>query len=155
MEKDDRIEAFASLVVSHTEKQMAVDLMRFTASAPNGVMDVLFVNVFKYAKAQNYETFNLGMSPLANVGLHRQSFGRERLANLVYQFGSKSILLKAYITTKINFLLRGRQCTLLIREKSSIIAVMIGLLKVDNKGVAHAPEIDLRYTKDNLDEEDN
>ncbi|WP_336206919.1 phosphatidylglycerol lysyltransferase domain-containing protein, partial [Leuconostoc suionicum] len=47
LEKDDRIEAFASLVVSHTEKQMAVDLMRFTASAPNGVMDVLFVNVFK------------------------------------------------------------------------------------------------------------
>ncbi|KAI3473407.1 hypothetical protein Pfo_031656 [Paulownia fortunei] len=52
LEKDDRIEAFASLVVSHTEKQMAVDLMRFTASAPNGVMDVLFVNVFKYAKSQ-------------------------------------------------------------------------------------------------------
>jgi phosphatidylglycerol lysyltransferase len=155
LEKDDRIEAFASLVVSHTEKQMAVDLMRFTASAPNGVMDVLFVNVFKYAKSQNYETFNLGMSPLANVGLHRQSFGRERLANLVYQFGSKVYSFEGLHHYKNKFSPTWQAMYIAYSRKSSIIAVMIGLLKVDNKGVAHAPEIDLRYTKDNLDEEDN
>lgn len=155
LEKDDRIEAFASLVVSHTEKQMAVDLMRFTASAPNGVMDVLFVNAFKYAKSQNYETFNLGMSPLANVGLHRQSFGRERLANLVYQFGSKVYSFEGLHHYKNKFSPTWQAMYIAYSRKSSIIAVMIGLLKVDNKGVAHAPEIDLRYTKDNLDEEDN
>ena len=55
---------------------MTVDLMRFTHAAPNGVMDVLFVNVFDYAKQRHFKIFNLGMSPLANVGQHRQSFGR-------------------------------------------------------------------------------
>ncbi len=50
LEKDGQIEAFATLVTSHTEQQLAVDLMRFTKQAPNGVMDVLFVNTIAYAK---------------------------------------------------------------------------------------------------------
>ncbi|GMA69556.1 phosphatidylglycerol lysyltransferase [Leuconostoc litchii] len=149
LEKDGQIEAFATLVTSHTEQQMAVDLMRFTKSAPNGVMDVLFVRAFQYAQDKKFKIFNLGMSPLANVGQHRQSFGRERLANLVYQFGSKVYSFEGLHHYKNKFTKVWQPMYIGYSRKSSIVAVMLGLLRIDNKGVAHAPKIDMRYTRNN------
>ncbi|WP_273947988.1 bifunctional lysylphosphatidylglycerol flippase/synthetase MprF [Leuconostoc mesenteroides] len=149
LEKEGQIEAFATLVTSYTEQQMTVDLMRFTHAAPNGVMDVLFVNVFDYAKQRHFKIFNLGMSPLANVGQHRQSFGRERLANLVYQFGSKVYSFEGLHHYKNKFTKVWQPMYIGYSRKSSIIAVMFGLLKIDNKGVKHAPKSDMRYTRSN------
>ncbi|MEX0380237.1 bifunctional lysylphosphatidylglycerol flippase/synthetase MprF [Leuconostoc sp. MS02] len=150
LEKNSRIEAYATLVTSHTEQQMAVDLMRFTKKSPNGVMDVLFVNTIAYAKAQGLTTLNLGMSPLANVGQHRQSFGRERLANLVYQFGSKVYSFEGLHHYKSKFTKNWVPMYIAYSRKSWILMVMIGLLKIDNKGVARAPEIKVVYDKDNV-----
>ncbi|MCT8388678.1 bifunctional lysylphosphatidylglycerol flippase/synthetase MprF [Leuconostoc holzapfelii] len=144
-----KIEAFATLVTSHSEQQLAVDLMRFTQVAPNGVMDVLFVNTIAYAKAQGLQTLNLGMSPLANVGQHRQSFGRERLANLVYQFGSKVYSFEGLHHYKSKFTKNWVPMYIAYSRKSWVLMVMIGLLKIDNKGVARAPEMKVVYDKDN------
>lgn len=149
LSKDNRIEAYATLVTSHTERQMAVDLMRFTKAAPNGVMDVLFVNTIAYAKSQGLQTLNLGMSPLANVGQHRQSFGRERLANLVYQFGSKVYSFEGLHHYKSKFTKTWVPMYIAYSRKSWIIMVMIGLLKIDNKGVKRAPAFKVVYDKDN------
>jgi len=149
LEKNSHIEAYATLVTSHTEQQMAVDLMRFTKKSPNGVMDVLFVNTIAYAKAQGLMTLNLGMSPLANVGQHRQSFGRERLANLVYQFGSKVYSFEGLHHYKSKFTKKWVPMYIAYSRKSWILMVMIGLLKIDNKGVKRAPEIKVVYDKDN------
>lgn len=149
LSKDDQIEAYATLVTSHTENQMAVDLMRFTKKAPSGVMDVLFVNTINYAKSLGLETLNLGMSPLANVGLHRQSFGREKLANLVYQFGSRVYSFEGLHHYKNKFTKNWVPMYIAYSRKSWIIMVMIGLLKIDNKGVNHAPEVKFLYDKDN------
>lgn len=153
LEKDGQIEAFATLVTSHTEQQLAVDLMRFTKQAPNGVMDVLFVNTIAYAKEKGLTTLNLGMSPLANVGQHRQSFGRERLANLVYQFGSKVYSFEGLHHYKRKFTKYWVPMYIAYSRKSWIIMVMIGLLKIDNKGVARAPEIKVVYDEDNDSEQ--
>lgn len=150
LEKNNQIEAFATLVTSYTEQQMAVDLMRFTKKSPNGVMDVLFVNTIAYAKEQGLTTLNLGMSPLANVGKHRQSFGRERLANLVYQFGSKVYSFEGLHHYKSKFTKNWVPMYVAYSRKSWILMVMIGLLKIDNKGVARAPEIKVVYDKDNV-----
>ena len=113
------------------------------------MMDVLFVNTIAYAKAQGLMTLNLGMSPLANVGQHRQSFGRERLANLVYQFGSKVYSLEGLHHYKSKFTKKWVPMYIAYSRKSWILMVMIGLLKIDNKGVKRAPEIKVVYDKDN------
>ena len=89
------------------------------------------------------------MSPLANVGLHRQSFGRERLANLVYQFGSKVYSFEGLHHCKNKFTKVWQPMYIGYSRKSSIIAVMFGLLKIDNKGVKYAPKSDMRYTRSN------
>lgn len=48
--------------------------MRYGKDAPSGVMDVLFVNLFLESQKQGFSYFNLGMTPLSNVGDSRFSF---------------------------------------------------------------------------------
>jgi phosphatidylglycerol lysyltransferase len=65
---------------------MSFDLMRYRSDGPR-VMDFLFVSLFLYAKEQGFESFNLGMAPLASVGTSRGAHGRERLARVLFQHG--------------------------------------------------------------------
>ncbi|MGL4535631.1 MAG: phosphatidylglycerol lysyltransferase domain-containing protein, partial [Weissella cibaria] len=132
---DGHIVAFATLVTSETENQMTVDLMRFTSESPNGTMDVLFVKTFEYARDAGYNTFNLGMSPLSNVGLHEQSFIRERVANLIYQFGSKIYSFEGLRHYKHKFASDWQPYYIGYSNHSNIAFVMIALLLIDNPGV--------------------
>lgn len=132
---DGHIVAFATLVTSATENQMTVDLMRFTSESPNGTMDVLFVKTFEYARDAGYNTFNLGMSPLSNVGLHEQSFIRERVANLIYQFGSKIYSFEGLRHYKHKFASEWQPYYIGYSNHSNIAFVMIALLLIDNPGV--------------------
>lgn len=128
------IEAFATLIRSESENQMAVDLMRFTKEAPNGTMDVLFVKTFEYAKSQGYRTFNLGMAPLTNVGVYDQSFIRERIANMVYQYGSSIYSFDGLRRYKSKFASDWHPYYIAYSNRSNIIFVMIALLRIDNTG---------------------
>ena len=66
-----------------------IDLMRYDPKkAPSGSMDFLFLHLFAYMKEEHIQWFNLGMAPLSNVGTSRKSFLQERIAYLVYEFGS-------------------------------------------------------------------
>ena len=132
---DGHIVAFATLVTSHTENQMTVDLMRFTKESPNGTMDVLFVKTFEYARDAGYQTFNLGMSPLANVGLYQHSFIRERIANLIFQFGSAIYSFEGLRHYKRKFASDWQPYYIAYSNHSNIIFVMIALLLIDNPGV--------------------
>src|SRR5574337_2033889 len=70
----ENIVAFANIMPTYTKEFVTIDLMRHTNDAPNGVMDFLFIKLFDYFQAQGIEKFDLGMTPLANVGLSRRSF---------------------------------------------------------------------------------
>ena len=94
---------------TYSKEFVTIDLMRHTNDAPNGVMDFLFIKLFEYFQAQGIEKFDLGMTPLANVGVSRRSFVSERIANLIYQFGDslynfeglRNYKKKYYFTCKI------------------------------------------------------
>ena len=47
--------------------EMSVDLMRYIPDAPGGTMDMMFVRLFEWGRAQGYATFNLGIAPLAGL----------------------------------------------------------------------------------------
>ena len=83
---DGRILAFANLLKGPMRVELSVDLMRYRSDGPR-VMDFLFVALFLYAKEQGYERFNLGMAPLASVGVSSRAHARERLARVLFQHG--------------------------------------------------------------------
>ncbi len=87
--QDDKIVAFATIMPVYDEMSISVDLMRFDYnSCPNGTMDVIFVNLILWAKEHNYKYFNLGMSPLSNVGLAPFAHKKEKIGKLVFKFGN-------------------------------------------------------------------
>lgn len=65
---DGRIVAFANIIPEYTRNEATIDLMRRRPDAESGTMDLLFVALLEWAKAQGFATFNLGLSPLAGVG---------------------------------------------------------------------------------------
>ena len=52
-------------------------------------MDFVIVSLLLEGKRLGYQTFNLGMAPLASVGTERSAHMRERLARLLFQRGEQ------------------------------------------------------------------
>jgi phosphatidylglycerol lysyltransferase len=76
---------FASLMPGYDEQlSAAVELMRILPHAPDETTDFLFISLFEWVKEHGYQRFNLGMTPLTNVGLSRFSFLSERVAAQIF-----------------------------------------------------------------------
>ncbi|WP_285397015.1 bifunctional lysylphosphatidylglycerol flippase/synthetase MprF [Lysinibacillus sp. fls2-241-R2A-57] len=79
---------FASIMPMYDNgESISVDLMRFKPGAPSGTMDFIFLSLFEWAKAEGYRVFNIGMSPLSNVGQSRFSFLSEKIAAQIFLHG--------------------------------------------------------------------
>jgi phosphatidylglycerol lysyltransferase len=79
--------AFANVWMSGAREELSVDLMRFDADAPRGVMDYLFTELMLWGRAQGFRWFNLGMAPLA--GLERRPLAPlwHRVGNFLFAHG--------------------------------------------------------------------
>jgi len=64
---EGRIVAFANLWCGRAGSEVSVDLMRYSAAAPDGVMTYLFLELMLWAKGHGYQTCNLGMAPLSGL----------------------------------------------------------------------------------------
>ncbi len=85
VDKSGTILAFVNLISSSNNRELTIDLMRRRTSAPNGVMDYLFVKAFLYAKEKGYESFNLGMAPMAGFQDSEESTAEERAIHSFFQ----------------------------------------------------------------------
>ena len=65
--RGDRIVGFANVLPGAEHEELSVDLMRFAADAPRGTMDLLFVQLMQWGRAEGYRWFDLGMAPLAGL----------------------------------------------------------------------------------------
>jgi len=83
---EGRILAFANLLEGPRRGELSVDLMRARSDGPH-VMDFLMTSLFLEGKRVGYRTFNLGMAPLASVGVEPGAHVRERLARVIFQRG--------------------------------------------------------------------
>jgi phosphatidylglycerol lysyltransferase len=83
----DRPIAFANVLTGPGRQELSIDLMRHAASAPEGIMDYLFVKLLLWGKTEGYGTFNFGMAPLASVGEVSGARLWERLAHLLFRHG--------------------------------------------------------------------
>ncbi|MBM7543570.1 phosphatidylglycerol lysyltransferase [Weissella beninensis] len=135
VDENNKICAFASIMSSDDHCEISVDLMRFGYDAPGSTMDYMFINLFEKMQVQGYKTFNLGMAPLANVGQYYQSFSEERIANLVYQFGSNFYSFQGLRNFKSKYADSWEPRYTSYSKYNSILYVMIALLIVDNQPI--------------------
>ncbi len=86
--REGRIVAFANLWLGGAGRQeFAIDLMRYGASAPKGVMDFLFIELMFWGKAEGYRWFNLGMAPLAGLERHPLAPFWHKVGRIVHRYG--------------------------------------------------------------------
>ncbi|HZE07648.1 MAG TPA: bifunctional lysylphosphatidylglycerol flippase/synthetase MprF [Gemmatimonadaceae bacterium] len=63
----DSVVAFANVWLGADRAEMSVDLMRYTAVAPPGVMEFLLIELMLWGKENGYQRFDLGMAPLSGI----------------------------------------------------------------------------------------
>ncbi len=85
-----RIVAFANIWRAGAAAELSVDLMRFCADAPPGVIDFLLIECMLWGKAQGYQWFNLGMAPLSGLEEHQLAPAWHKLGRLVQRYGEDS-----------------------------------------------------------------
>lgn len=87
--QEGKIVAFATIWSGSTGSEMAVDLMRYSTSAPCGVMEYLFIKLLLWGQEQGYQQFNLGMAPLAGLDRHAAKSIWEVAGAAVFKHGER------------------------------------------------------------------
>ncbi len=64
---DQRIVAFANLLMGAHKKELSIDLMRYLPGSPEGIMDYLFVELLLWGRQQGYQEFDFGLAPLSGL----------------------------------------------------------------------------------------
>ena len=82
--------AFASLPADYQQKEtISIDLMRYRNTSPKATMDMVFLSTILWAKEKGYSVCSLGMSPLSNVGIERDSPYQEKIARFAFMNGCR------------------------------------------------------------------
>jgi len=80
---EERIIAFLNIIPDYAKGEATYDLMRKTKDAPNGVMDLIMIELFNYLKSQNFSYVNLGFAPIS--GLNDPHTFTERSMKFAYE----------------------------------------------------------------------
>lgn len=64
---EEKIIAFLNIIPDFTKGEATYDLIRKTKDAPNGVMDFILVELFKYLKTKGFTHVNLGFAPMSGI----------------------------------------------------------------------------------------
>ncbi|MFA7522268.1 MAG: bifunctional lysylphosphatidylglycerol flippase/synthetase MprF [Halothiobacillaceae bacterium] len=82
---EGRIVAFANLWMTPDRRELSVDLMRHVEEAPNGVMDVLFIELMLWGRREGYVEFDLGMAPMAGLEARASAPVLSRAGALIFR----------------------------------------------------------------------
>jgi phosphatidylglycerol lysyltransferase len=80
------IVAFANLWRGGSS-ELSVDLMRYNAVAPKGVVDFMLIECMLWGRAQGFRWFNLGMAPLSGLEEHALAPAWHKLGRMVQRYG--------------------------------------------------------------------
>lgn len=64
---EEKIVAFLNIIPDYAKGEGTYDLIRKTRDAPNGVIDFILVELFKYLKDNGYTSVNIGFAPLSGL----------------------------------------------------------------------------------------
>ncbi|WP_309706812.1 flippase-like domain-containing protein [Armatimonas sp.] len=124
--------AFANIIPEYQKSESTIDLMRRRRSAESGVMDLLFVTLFEWAKEQGFATFNLGLSPLSGVGQDATDPLVERVLNLVFRRGGRFYSFEGLHAYKRKFQPRWEPRYLIYRSSLALPQAAAAVVRADN-----------------------
>jgi phosphatidylglycerol lysyltransferase len=87
IERGGVIQAFANVWSGADRIEVSLDLMRFSADAPKGVMEALLVHLMLWGREQGYQRFSLGMAPLSGFERSPVASLWQRAGSLLYEYG--------------------------------------------------------------------
>lgn len=87
VKKAGEIIAFANIWQLENKEELSIDLMRYEAEAPNGVMEFLMVSLMLWGRQHEYIWFNLGMVPLSGLEKHPLASLWNKIGSTVFRFG--------------------------------------------------------------------
>lgn len=125
---EGKIKGFANIMPMYDGKTISIDLMRFKKIQLNEIMDYMFANIFKYAKENGYEYFNLGLAPLADVGRTKHAFLMEKVAYQLFNFGDYFYSFKGLKRFKDKYASKWDERYLACKKGSSVIITSIQLM---------------------------
>jgi phosphatidylglycerol lysyltransferase len=130
----DRIVGFANIWQSARKEELSVDLMRYTADAPKGVMDYLFIHLMLWGKEQGYEWFDLGMAPLSGLENRRLAPSWNRLGHLIYRHTETLYNFKGLRAYKAKFDPEWQPKYLMIDGIFSLPSVLTDMMTLISRG---------------------
>lgn len=80
---EEKVVAFLNIIPDYTPEESTYDLIRKTSDAPNGVLDFIMIEMFKYLKSNGYKYVNLGFAPMS--GLNDPHTFPERSMKFAYE----------------------------------------------------------------------
>ncbi|MHC3377990.1 bifunctional lysylphosphatidylglycerol flippase/synthetase MprF [Ligilactobacillus equi] len=132
--------AFATLMPTGSKKILTIDLMRHNRqTAPSGIMDEVFVSLFRYGQEEGYQQFYLGMAPLANVGQNKFSFLGEQIAHFIYEYGHKLYGFQGLRNYKNKFATSWHAKYIAYQKKSILPSTMLQLVLLINQRADQKP----------------
>ncbi len=64
---EEKIIAFINIIPDFVKNEGTYDLLRKSADAPNGIMDYILVELFKYFRSRGIQYVNLGFAPMSGL----------------------------------------------------------------------------------------
>ena len=136
MDKEDKVQAFVTFLASNGLEEASIDLMRYhLRTAPNGIMDYLFVKLLLHFKEEGVNIFELGMAPLSNVGTEKHSFLQEKVAYLIYAFTNRFYSFSGLRQYKQKFNPIWSPRYVAYPRDTWLILDMLAIYRVDNRKV--------------------
>lgn len=134
-DSEGEICAFVNIMPNYNEETITIDLMRYDPDREvNSMMDYLFLNLFIYAKDSGIKYFNLGMAPLANVGINKSAYLSERIASLVYAHAGSIYPFKGLKNFKSKYASSWEPRYICFAKGNFILSSMAAIMAAD-KGV--------------------
>ena len=87
VKRSAEIVAFANVWLGGQHEELSVDLMRYVPGASRGIMELLFVELMLWGRAQGYRWFNLGMAPLSGITARQGSPLWDHLTTALFRYG--------------------------------------------------------------------
>lgn len=130
---DDEIVAFANIMPDGNQVTTSIDLMRSSSKAPSGIMDGILINLYEESAKKGFKYFDLGMSPLSNVGTSRFSFTQERIVHLIYQYGYRFYSFEGLRSYKEKYVDKWESKYIAYYRGSSLVFSVLQVLLIVNR----------------------
>ena len=75
---DGTMLGFVNIIPSYAPQTATIDMMRYRADSPNGVMDFLLIKLFEYNKAQGFRYFSMGAAPIVELPEGEEASAEEK-----------------------------------------------------------------------------